>query len=396
MPELRACLLMTALLLSACGPSVVGDFEAARRAALRDLGPVPSDWEPDLRVRMSEDTLGRALSTVMEDHGRLREELTLGPLSVVPSLDVTKLAAVDAARSDCEDCLSFEAAVLGQLEIQGLLPIPPVRASGRVTIDAVVQTELSHDDVLVSISPVEVRALELDAGNLALRLGSYLVPGVLQALREQVLEAVPPIPLLRLPADLLPIRASRVESTDRGVQMGFLTTSPSPHPVMAPPRSDSDFVAAISSESLVGILAREAYQAGPVTHGVVPVPTALALIDRTFSLGLRLWRPKGRGWWRDVEVRGTSQIEGTDIQLEAADAVEVAQSKGAAAADPLAAMVEGRILKGIADALSTTVPASHGGSFGKRKAKVKITSLTGKGDAVFLTGSLRFPKPKKR
>jgi hypothetical protein len=82
------------------------------------------------------------------------------------------------------------------------------------------------------------------------------------------------------------------------------------------------------------------------------------------------------------------EIAGDDLKLEAVSVDEAGHSRGAAWADPLAALAEGKILEGLGKALHATAPAAWSGTAGDLVFDAVVRELTG-GDAfIRVSGDL--------
>ena len=125
-----------------------------------------------------------------------------------------------------------------------------------------------------------------------------------------------------------------------------------------------------------------------LSHDVVADPRALDIKRGAFELQLRLWRIKGRGWWRDYTVSGSFTHENGRVVLEPKDVRQTGQSPGAVLVDPLAALAEGHILDGMARALQTSVPTTSSQDVGGAPMTVRIDTAWGAGALVSLKGTL--------
>ncbi len=240
----------------------------------------------------------------------------------------------------------------------------------------------------VAVAPTDVKRLEVDIGGVSAALGG--VGDDLTAwARDQITKGVPAIPLTRIDATELPLRALSAEPSTKGLRIEMLTRSPSPTPVGERNASPTEgWAFDVSDDSLVDLVRAASFATGPLDYDVVVDPTAMALEGSNFELEVRLWRVQGKGWWRDYSVRGTIAPDADTIAL-AADAVdEVAQSPGAVFVDPLAALAEGKILDVIAEVLSTSLPASQGANLGGLPASLAVAEVTGKDGVITLRGTL--------
>ena len=98
-------------------------------------------------------------------------------------------------------------------------------------------------------------------------------------------------------------------------------------------------------------------------------------------------------------MSGEAVVRGNGVRLTPDEVVEVDKSRGAAWADPLAALGEGVILKSIERAANTSAPALHRERAGNLRFTVEIRRVDGNDDVVTLGGDLtvkaRKPGSKK-
>jgi len=148
----------------------------------------------------------------------------------------------------------------------------------------------------------------------------------------------------------------------------------------------------IAEETLLQLARKASFEKGPLEHDIVVEPTLLHFTRDGFTLGLRLWRVKGRGWWRDVVIAGDIEIAKKRIKLHPKSVAEAGKSRGAAWADPLAALAQGLILKSIENTLETSLPRTKSLKSKESKARVEVTSVTGAEQTLILRGQLHWKK----
>ena len=163
------------------------------------------------------------------------------------------------------------------------------------------------------------------------------------------------------------------------------------------PTLSEDWELQIRPETALGWIRRKAFKKGVVTYGVALDPRAFSMKDNLFKLSLRLWKIEGTGkWWRDYEVNGKSSVQNNRIKIVGKDVAEGEKSSGAELADPLALLVEGRILDGIADNLNHVIPAKKSTSIGKQTLSSQLKSLTGNDDMIVARGSFLLKNSTKK
>lgn len=372
--------------LCACAPSVIADFEHARSEALADPGPAPADWEPDAHLTLSDAVVDASLEQLLAVHGSVDHRIEAGPVAARPNL-VVKRASLSAAR--CPGCTRVDARLTGDLTVQTPLGAiaAPVRAD--LVFDAVFALGELDGSRVLTLAPRTVQTLDVSVAGTDLR-------ALTDPLTEWISEAItdsPPVAIAEL-GGTLPIRAIRVVPGDGLLRLDLLTATPDPAPIPEPDGLPGNgWRLDLSTDALLDIARAASMQAEPLPRGIVAEPTSLYVDGDSFVLGLRLWRTTGRGWWRDYTVRGSLEVvprqgEKTAIALTPAGVVEEGHSKGAAWADPLAALGQGVILKTLERALETSLPGTVREGGRKLQWEVRIDAVEGRGAAVVAHGGL--------
>ncbi len=391
-------------LLGGCAKSVIPLYEAARDEALRDPGPPPANWVADAWVQISSPSLDDLLLALLEENALLTETFDAGIVQVTPRLNLSDLAIMPS--NGCADCLTVDLGLTGTVAWKGALGTGSTALSGTGQFDAVFDVVQDAGDWTVSTKPRKLRNIGVSlAGN---KLGIPIGP-ITDWITSSLLENVPALVLTTFPAEDLPLRAVRVVPVQKAVRVEVLTRAPDPVAAPAPPpRVPQGWAVGISTGSLLAAARAEAFRKGPITYDVVAEPTALDITPDSFTLGLRLWRIAGKGWWRDYTVLGKVALGPDGVELTAERVVEGPKSDGAVVADPLAALGEGRILDGLEKAIAITLPADETAKVGGVRTSVRLQELIREGDGgLRANGSLdvldappgepgKRPRPKVR
>ncbi|MBW1877600.1 MAG: hypothetical protein JRI25_06135 [Deltaproteobacteria bacterium] len=394
-------LLLLSGLLTGCPSAVLSQYEEARTAALADPGPVPSDWRPDAALYLSPELLDRLLVVVLEEHGTLRDEITVsiplgGRLTLKPDLTVQSIDLQSTTR--CEDCLAVDVTLTG----------PVAWRAGRATGDVPITAHAEFDTAFESTSdgegtwtvtarPRDVRDLDLDLGGTTAMLEPLLESTLGDWFRAELLQRIPPINLGSFGNEDVPLRAVRVASARKGLAVGLLTGSPTPETLEEEVRrARQGWRLDISEDSLLDLAKAASFRAGPVSHDVVIEPTALSFTPDGFALEMRLWRPVGRGWWRDYSVQGQLEVKKRRVVLTPTTVEEGPKSKGAFFVDPLATLGEGRILEAIEDSINTAVPTHYATTAEGLQLSANLTGLQSANGMVTLRGDLEIARAKRK
>jgi hypothetical protein len=373
-----------------CAKSITPLYEAAREAALSQPGPAGASWEPDVVLQLSPPAVEDVLRTAVRQQGPLSETLEISGARVQAEV---RLKSLQVARArPCEGgCIGLEADFTGKLDwaVGPLKGSTPFSAHG--LLDAVFEVVEQRGELVVQGAPRRLRELELELGELEARV-SGLRRSVRSWLEGEALAQLPAQPFARFPREGLPVRAARVLPDGGGLRLDLLTDVPEPGRAAAGPRPAEGFTLTLSEATLLSLARQEAFEHGPVGYEVVPEPTSLDFTEEGFVLGLRLWRPVGRGWWRDYTISGTARVQGGKLALAPDEVTEGPKSPGAALVDPLAALAEGLILDAIEDAVKTSLPLHGQEKIGEATARVELQDLAPADGAVRGTGTVQLGK----
>ena len=391
--------LFAAALAVACGPSIHSQYEQASLEALADPGPAPASWSADGELGLSWDlvtTLAvRELQQRLEDpSSKLRLELPLGATaSVVPDVQLTDTQLGPAKA--CEACVKVDAGFEGELDwklgsIEGSVPFEldvtavlemATRAQGSTTL---VEATMRRATVRLP-EDLQVKRLRID-------LNDPLVVW----LQELIEREFPPIPVAEIGSDTLPVRAVRLASGDDYLRVQVLTTSPLRSDEELAPQAAGDWYLGLDEAVLLGLARREAFEAGELDFEVYADPRSLTIDQQAFTMGLRLWRLAGAGWWRDYQVQGTLSVEDERIELEPDSVTELDHSRGAGLVDPLALLAKGIILEAIEDALQIARPAELSEPIGGARLVLTVDTANAGGGTLSLKGSASVEERKQK
>ncbi len=375
-----------ALLLCACAPSIHAAFDEAKREALAAPRAAPEGWQPDAVIRLAEPLLDEALTAVLETEANLSDTVSLGPIALKPKLALERIDL--SAAKKCSECLSVHVALGGTVRVTSPLGTTRVPIAGTADFDVALEAVRSGEVWQVNIDPRSVRKVHLEAGDVATGIGD--LAGPLQDWVDRSLVAeVPTITIADLGSVHLPLRAVAAVPAGGGVELRMLTDAG----VDAAVGTDGDlpsegWTLELAPPSLVALARRAAFEAEPLDYDIVVEPTTLEVAGEDFTLGLRIWRLKGRGWWRDYAISGQVLRKGQRVRLKPADVKEEGASKGAALIDPIAYLGRGVILKTIEEAVNTSLPSTRSDTVGRLAAEVRVTSIEGKLGSLALHGSL--------
>jgi hypothetical protein len=380
--------MMLALLLSGCA-SIIPLYEEARTEALSDPGAPGARWVPDARVDLSNAALDDLLQQLVVGTAVAEAPVDLGLGSMTPHLVIRKF---ELLRDHQGEGLAADVRIEGPITVKTPLGKVEQKLAAEGRLGASLTVEPRGDGYALVVHPNKLDRLTFEADGLP-------VQALTTTVRDLVLAALPDFDVAEFPADELPIRAMEVDRTEQGIALRIRTAAQvgEPLPTLGTPPTEG-FRIAIGASSLQQLARRQAFLSGPLTHDVVPEPTSLAISPGgDFVLGLRLWRPVGRGWWRTCEVKGSFKVRNGQLKLEADSVEELDQSKGAAWVDPLMALAEGVVFRSMEKAMDLSVPAMRTDKLGGGvKAATHVETVEVVGQALVANGDLDLTTKRKR
>jgi hypothetical protein len=375
--------------LLACTPDIHRAYEAERALALAVETSHPASWEPDVRLSVPASDLAECAELALRDAMRNAPEVSVDlPLGVkgrlTPRLQVTRaLVKPDAS---CAACFAVDVALDGT----AAWSVGP--AKGEVPLALALTSVLSlqiEGGRKVTGRLASLGHIEVDVGRAEeLRLDAR---GAVQSwVKQNVSPRLPALVLARLDLGGVPVRDIRLETTGEALHIELLSDVPGATPLGAATAPDPDELRlTIHQSTLTGIARRAAWRAGPQDMDIAVDPRSVAVDGTAFTLGLRLWRLSGRGWWRDYTVAGGLTVTKSRIKLSADTATEGEKSPGAELADPLVALFEGKILEAVVDAVQGTVPAAREENLGSVQLDTRIRTARGVSGTLVVEGPMR-------
>lgn len=381
-------MLPMSLLLFSCASGVLALYEEERAAALAAPPAIEDSWKPEVRLRLSDDALDGLVQSAL-DQGLLAWKDTIeldGPLGisakVTPSGELSSLSL--SASQQCDGCLEVDARLKGKARWSAAGASGQIPFTAKIGATMVFAVERDGSAWAVEASLEDVDRVQVGSAS----IGSVDATGLLGDWVSDALKRARPLDLGVLGGAQLPLRAARVSTSGGQVELQLLTDVPEGSPVSAGGTLSTDFDLRVSTDTVLALARREAFETGAIAMDVAAVPSSLQLDDSAFTMGLRLWKLTGAGWWRDYSVTGELGLKRRRITLEPTGAVEGEKSRGAGLADPLALLAEGQILDAIEEGMHQVLPGSAGTTVGSRKVTGQVTGLSGGDGVLTLSGSL--------
>lgn len=381
-----------ALLLAGCPASVMPLYDQARSEALAAPGPAPAGWKPDLVLHLSGPVIQDVARETIATNGALKQRIdqqVLGAtVSLTPDLTIHKVKV--SPSEACGSCLAIDTTVSGKSQWAAFGQRGEIDLRVHAIVDLQIEAKGTGGVFDVTVAAKDVDKLDVTVSGAQAKIGDALQALASDQLRRQLLAQFQPIDLGTYGNKDTPLRALRaVGVAGGGVQIEMLSSSPSPGVLSVRDRPLAQgFALYADPGSVVGLARAEAFKQPPLTHDVVVEPTSLTVGDDTFDLGIRLWRPVGRGWWRDYTVSGALSVFKGHTRLDAKSVSEGEKSAGAEIVDPLVTLGEGVILQSISDAVHANIPSRTRAVAGGVRIDALLTGITGDAGMLIASGTI--------
>ena len=382
--------------LTSCAPPIHGAYADARLEALSDAPTLREDWTAESVVyldgKLVQSVVRRLLDKALTEKGlSFQRQLPLGATAKVrPELSVDRLKF--SSNSRCPTCFSVDASLSGLLwwsvgKNRGRIP-----ASLVVNTDFFIRTSWEEEGSKLELVLAEIRHIEAGSGQFR---GISPQGEVAQWAHARMVDAAKPVYLGTVGGPNLPLSDIRVLPAKAGTRIELATNASARTPILTPsPPMTGDWIGGVSTPSLLSLIRRAAFEAGEIMMEVHADPTALHVEDDNFTLNLRLWRLAGRGWWRDYQVTGKIVAHANRVRFKAENAVEIAHSRRAGVVDPLALLAKGQLLEAIESGCNQIIPIPKKASIGDENLALKVTSIQGIDNVIWLTGTAELSQTK--
>lgn len=374
--------------LTACSSKVHRDFDALYELALAEPPPLGGNWKPDATLLLSKAALGEAFSAGLTG-AQLDTRLKVPGFSLSPSLQVKQLE-LTSPRESCVGCVGLKGDLAGNLDYKAIGVAGRTTLGVGLSVDAQIDVERGEEGWVIEARPMALYDTHLSFGGNRSLLADMATGPLLDWLASRIVTPGTPYQLARFGDLGAPVRALRLRSAAEGLLIEVRTSGIVPGAVSEPPAITEGWSARIGVEALMSVVRAASFRQGPIDYGVWIDPTDLSFDGQSFTLELRMWRPKGAGWWRDYEVIGDFKFDGGMLHLKAYEVHERAASPAAGAVDPLVLLAKGHILQSIGAAVSTTLPTSRTQDIAGIRTSWAVTGLETTGDDLIVRGSVSF------
>jgi hypothetical protein len=380
--------LLPLLLLTACTSAVRREFDATLAEATAPPPALEANWQPDASLRIAPTVVESALTAALSA-ADLSTSLTALGVTLQPRLGVERLRLADADPS-CPSCIRLGGTLAGVVGYSALGFSGSTGVRVTLVLDTALEARREPDGWSVYARSPELKKVRTEIPLVNTRIADLLITPIVGWISGAVADSIQPIRVARLGELEAPLQAVTVAVRDQIVEVRARTTSLWRDGVAPAPDPGAGWTARVSLGSVVEAARRASFEAGSVGFGVWAEPRRLQFEDDTFTLDLRVWRVSGFGWWRDYRIEGRTSWVDQNLVLTADQATEVAQSTGAGLVDPIAALLESKILKVMAAAVSTSLPSSRTEDVGGVRVTWGLTKLESVGGDLMVYGTASF------
>lgn len=385
----RATALILPLLAMACAGPMRRAFDSHVAAALQKPTPDADAWIPDAMLFLSDAVVARALAAGLVDQD-LSARLDGGDgLVIRPDLSIRDLA-IRPATAGCDGCLGVTGTLTGQVGAgpTGLESTAPLEVGLDLDLELLVTP--GTEGWLVRARPHAVHRVDVAPGRLRGHLRRADLAPITPWLEQAVVGELPVFTLARFGRLDLPLEGVRLDVIEGGVEVRGRTESPEAGRIRPALHVDAGWTGHVSSQSVVGLARAALFAAGPVDRDLWIEPLDMDLDGERFRLEVRMWVPRGVGWWRTHEVMGSWSLARGRVHLEAEEVFPLEASPGAGEVDLLPAMGQGRVLDAVANALNTAIPIARAQDIQGVRTIWSLTGLVQQGEDLVVEGSVDF------
>ncbi len=409
---MRVCLPVLVCLLS-CGPSVTGLYDRTKVDALANAAPLADDWAPEAVVHIQGGLVKSLVQNLLEealaeDKVGYKTKLPMGMTAdLTPRFRVQQLVLAPSPR--CRTCFAATSKLQGTVHwsvgpIGGNIP-----ATVKVEGDFWIKTKGSDaqgsdaqgSDAQGSDEGFALSLVMAELSHLETKVGQFrgITPSAetVAWAKRRLLDASKPISMGEIGGSQLPIADLRVLPSQRGgVRIELATTAHGRTPITSDsPALAGDWVAGISTGTLLSLVRRAAFERGEIQMGIYVDPRELTVDGENFTLLLRLWRVGRRAWWRDYRVEGTLAASPHRIRFLPEHVEELGHSRRAKVVDPLAMLAEGLLLEAVAQGTMQALPTPRKTQVGEQMVQLDITTVLGAEGVLWLAGKATAKRQKE-
>ncbi len=372
-------------------------YDRTRVDALADAAYLPADWTPEAVVHIQGGLVRSLVQNLLEealaeDAVGYEKRLPMGMTAeLTPRFRVHQL--VLEASSRCQSCFHAKAKLKGTVRwsigpVGGDIP-----ATLQIAGDFWVKSKGGNTGFALSLVMAELGHLEAKVGQFR---GITPSAETVAWAKRRLIDAADPIPMGTVGGTQLPIADLRVLPSNRGgVRIELATTAGARAPITSnSPALAGDWVAGVSTGTLLSLARRAAFEHGEIQLGVYADPRELTVDGEKFTLQLRLWRVGRRAWWRDYRVEGVLSASPHRIRFLPEHVEELGHSRRARMVDPLAMLAEGRLLEAVSQGCMQALPTPKNTQVGAQRVQLDITQVQGAEGVLWLAGKATAKRQK--
>jgi hypothetical protein len=371
--------------LMACGSEIQDLYQSEKQLVLEKAPPLSSsDWKEDIIVSIKYEPLSELAEKMVQEElkGAKLEKSVLGMNFVLrPKAQISSFELLDAPNKK-NHILKYKCELDGNATwksaaMDGSLPYSIV-LNGTIAINS--DGRSAHLSV-ESLDGLEVKLEGSTPLNVTPLLKKWL---------KETMTNLPKITIYEL-EKRDPIRGMRFQTDADAFNVQLISDVVHSQSLKKSPPADTDWSIQMSEAVVIGLIRREAFKEGVISHGIAVDPRSLSVSKDSFDLGLRLWKIEGFGgsWWRDYQATGTIEYKSgrERVRFKADEVTEGDKSKGAGLADPLALLGKGILLSTIEENLTIAIPQKIQWKVGDTSLEPKVKEILAIPNGLRISGN---------
>ena len=382
------------LLFFSCQTSLRSVYEKERTQSLNTITDIPQEnWKPDIRLQISYKTLSNLTKEVVKD----KVKNGTFPVQILgQNIDIKINSEIDSLTlsADQQDTIGFVIALEGKLELKHHL------ISFSNPYSATLKGSLKID---VQENALQIKANRIEDVDIETKyIPQFKINDSIKDWLNNNLKTLPSQEIMALNLSTLSARSLRFvgnrHSLDVEALSHFPDTTPLPDTTRRPRR---DWEMQMSNNTISQLVRQKTFELPPINGFHMDIQH-VSIDKKKLSSKLRIWKLDGWGqWWRDYDIQATIATQKNEILLSEPNAKQIAKSKGAGLADPIALLAEGIILEEITKQIQYTIPKEKKTTVSENNIVLTIEGIAGQKDIIHVYGTLdsdtkKDSKPKRR
>lgn len=382
------------MLFLSCQSSLKDLYEKERTETLSVITDIPQkDWDPDIRFQLSYEILSSLTENLIEakiNQGTLPVQILGQTLDIDITSDVESLSLT----SDNQQAIAFNIALKGDIHLKHSL----ISFSNPFSAKLKGSLEITLNDDVLQVKANRIEDVEIQTKYIPqIKINRSIKKWI-----NDTLKTLPSQEIMALNLSSISARSLRFVGNRHSLDIEALSIFPDTTPLPTQKRRPrGDWEMHISNDTLSRLVRQQTFSL-PSQNGLYMDVREVSVKNKKLASVLRIWKLDGWGqWWRDYDIEANIETKNSDITLTEPNAKQIAKSKGAGLADPIALLGEGVILQEITKQIQYTVPKENKATVSDSNIIFTINGIAGIKDRMLLFGSLESDKleaskPKRR